>query len=623
MRAHKYDPLELINAMDALQFDEAAGLVIESLLDVEKKPDDYLTALSPPEQEAFGQGIRDASQKALTVLELIGENSELCLEIALWAKAMTKHAFKSLASREADHLISTLVPDISVLCRVLGKLSERLQTLLGNPGNEGQAETDSDGLIFCSLQLLEIASELSESMEEGSRQVLTSVLKALLGNVVTPDELVQPCLETLLKVSRDQLTDVSEITVEVGRMAQEVEDLKVQYELRRLVIWQVCLEHADPNAIRDHMDKLEDWKRHVESIVRDDSSHELVGQASISCWGRLGLYQSVDSLTNDFIPLLLPVLRESKNSPTELSAQCLVALIDWCLLAPSVMEAHEVIAETLSRWLHDSKNTRHMCLSAELCCKLLLASDTIQYARNPNWVARLVMLFFHPPTIDDDEMDLGSPGRLPQVLSMFFHHNFKNPALLADSAAPLLELFASQRKKSKLIIKMLEFLAEAIERVSVKSQTDGSLTPKAEGDDTQEKENGHSSESPEVSHTLNFAIHLAAFLEVSHDRVNVTNLRSLCKFLGEMDISHEHPSALQLRRTLDETSLCMEDKTARRNLAPLVEELSQVQDVEEEDGEERESDDEDENKDRRSSTKTMESVSSRRSAARSSLGAAN
>ena len=595
MKLVKYDPLVLLRHLNVLEQDTVCESVV-SILRKATSDDSMLSELSDPESRAF----REAMQGATLPLSMEDENAPTSERLFL-SIASIKH---SASQHDKDVLLGKLVPDVSILCRVLEKNTGLLIQAIEEKDEDLEVE-----YVSVSAQLLQLAA--LADLEEGSRRLVSTALQRLLSSILAPDDLVEDAVKALKSVCRDGLSFIDQIvaiTKDVDARADQNEELFVNHKLRVLSILTVLFEIIDPKQAGNP--KLGDLSEVILPLVENENT--LIREAAVSCVGKIGLFTPASRIQSDFEPLLLKVLLD-ENETQEIRGQAMLGLADWCLLH----QIHPTFSDFISQALTRASFPRGMvCIAAEIAAKLLLVGKT----HNQEWLAALVSMLFDPSVeSEEDESDqdndvkqVGSPIRIHQILTLFFPAyclKYNEGTHLIDSVSTILDsIFQRQQalKKSKSrkstgrkaskatwpLAKIVDYVVSTCEQAAdIAKKIENTEDDEEAPSDAQDKEStDQTGETPlerpaKSSALLLAAIQVATYLGKNVDELSSTSRRALCKWLGGVYLEFEAEfleDLSRLRRAVDEVEMSLSDAISSRTLKPLIELLGDVPAEEEE-----------------------------------------
>jgi condensin complex subunit 3 len=486
MKTAKFNPITIMKHLNVVENEDACEKVIQVLLDA----DDEMLAehLSDPEIRAYWQGIETATTPVVVVDANNNKPSTQLLDVNMvffararcqYVKDTNKRAKNVTTTRQAEAILSKVLPDIPVLCEIFERHSAALIKAVVAGGQKEDdndsdmdddesnnrrssslssslenAEKNQDSLTLTCLQLLQMACMSSSEMEEGSRLHLKQTMTNMLGSIITPDDVVEGCMVTLQAIHNvnggevDFCRCVSDIVHQLQRDAEVAvssgdDGLNDNRLLRILSILSILFEKVSsvsPSIVADLATVIVPAAR--------CETNELVREAAVSCIGKLGLFTPEQTVLGDFKPLLLKIV-SNKEETLEIRAQAMLALCDWSILFSDTLGPCPVVADgdddnddstplvvtfpdlVFAMMAHEELGM--VCVAAEVACKLLITGKIC----DSSWLARLVTLFFDVRLNDDDEVmedddndcnqpdaaaasEVGSPVRLQQLLSLFF-----------------------------------------------------------------------------------------------------------------------------------------------------------------------------------------------------------
>lgn len=569
IKAVKYNPIQLLRCINVINNPAAAAAAVQALREAD--PTILSEVLSEAEIRAFYQEFSDATNFSIdNLLKADVNDDESALKVERLFLARTVIG-QSLSASKKDALLSKLVPDITVLCEVLERFANKLMKALAS--NDDNAIDQEEEHIFICSELLQLATIDAVSMEEGSRRVFTSVMKSMLVNILTPDDLIEGCVKALQQSAANNIDQ--EVTFIVSKLDETATDeLKVNFTLRILSIITIILETGSPSPAT-----ISDFARQIVPAVTH--SNALVREAAISCFGRLGLFTDPQTVKSDYKPTMLNVATDDAET-MEIRAQAMLALTDWSMLFIG-SDIDAVFRALIEELMEPRYGTGTVCVAAEIAAKLLLTGKVC----DSNWLARLVLIFFDEKLERDDRdvTEVGSPLRLQQLLSVFF------PAFavasrtgrdaLMGSILPLLELVHNfkqlSKKKSRKALPVTKMLDFVISSVEMGRATAALLQKKKFHQANPETQVDKEVES---SPRLLAAIQVATFLSEKGSDLSTSYLRALCKIIGEIDLVidnelWEHLSLL--KELLEELGNVIDDNNSLGSFVKVTELLAEVE----------------------------------------------
>jgi len=487
-----------------------------------------------------------------------------------------------LTFAQKEDFVTKITPDIPTLCDLFQKHLDRFVESI-----QENDEECMDQECFVCLQLLQLA-KIAGLQEEGSRRHFANVMNHVLANAETPDDLVEECVEALRATHENEFDFFNAISLILANLTSSASfgDGDDTGHTRVLFIFSVVLENC-PSSLSTH-DLFDLMTKIILSAVTN--SNRTVREIGICCFGKLGLFSSTATILSEFKPILLGIAANEEEA-IQCRAQALLGLCDWALLFSDILQPSnysssgeslcllEIVQEMMQH-----KNTTLATIAAEVATKLLFSAQI----SDSSVLAFLLVSFLDPnkydgrsePTDEDvDVKDVGSPLRLQQLFSLFF------PAFCLKSSECRRKLLDSIEKALELAltgstVKKSKKRAAAFPLVKIVDYVYAVAVGGGPG-----YENSTSSETAGESATVNFDpalsanLQVARFLTKNEKELNVTQLRSLCKFLGNQDIqieNHEKERLGKLKDYIEE--LCfLEDAASLKALRPLIDLLSRVQ----------------------------------------------
>ena len=576
MKSCAYDPIKLLEKLQVFIYDTACETAVNTILNAEAKD---LASLSEPEIRAFRHGIDQS------LLSISDHKQDIAAEAIFWTRVVFSRA-KTAA--EKDILTNQIFPDIAILSQILERHVKMLMKAI-----EEQNEEEEDRLTCICQQLLQLAAMVD--LEEGSRRHAIAVMKNMLCSVISPDDLIEGCVLLLKQVNyreSDYLNQVLEVLDNLGNLMESLGELQENHLLRILSIIIVVLENATSALASSQC--IECITNQVLMAVKHEN--DLIREAAVSCFGKLGFFSNQETVLSGYKPLLLTIASDTEEN-VEIRAQALLALSDWSILmgdidsCTPVRQSNISVSRLVSNLMVDSDEPAFKCIAAEVASKLLFSGKIL----NNRWLAQLVIIFFDAELTDladaeeenAEETAVKQPGsavRLQQLLSIFFpayciksQHGSQE---LVNSVTPMLEIASdkqSRKKKSRgsksvPYAKMLGYISETV-RAAEESRNSGGET-KADRD----KETPSPSDVPQLSSDLSIGMQLAEFLSKKSGDLSVTVLRTLCKILGACSLGESEPvqALARLKRFVEELGMEITDVTCLRAIAPLEQDLAEV-----------------------------------------------
>jgi len=612
MKGVKFCPVELLRSMGATthedEAEKALRVVLKTVRSTSKNRSIILKDLSDPEIRSFDENINLRMVK-LDKDAIFDEYQIFYTRVA----CSTAKESSNLTFSQKEDLIARTTPDIPTLCDLLQK---HLKRLVESIKEEDQESEDQE--CFVCLELLRVA-KVSDLQEEGSRRFFANAMTNILASLETPDELVEECVEALRTTYEDEseyFNAISMITIEINDTATTSSLVDCALEdgkesrciLRVLLLFSIVLENA-PTSLSNH-DLFDGMTKIILSSVLAPKVRG-TSELSIGALGKLGLFSDESTILSEFKPILLDIAA-NEDILLECRGQALLSLSDWALLFPGILEPHHCDSTpegknlcfvSILLGILEHKNSPITFLAAEVATKLLFSvqiwdKNVICKANEmqSRLLAALLASFLGPnsnPQVNIDEdvniKDIGSPIRLQQLLSLFFpvfclkSDGCRN-ALLSSiekalEAVMLISPYSSKAKKRFLVFPLLK----VVEYICSVVMDSGAASEGVAVDETADNNNTSRIISNENSGlvALIASLHVSRFLVKNEAKLTVTQLRSLCKFLGaqgrEIQVDDDNEK-VQIRKLKD----CMEELTflessSKKALRPLVELLSSVE----------------------------------------------
>eukprot|EP00536_Pseudo-nitzschia_multiseries_P012519 jgi/Psemu1/260684/estExt_Genewise1Plus.C_4820028 len=603
MKAAQFCPVELLRFMGVTTFEEECEKTLRVVVNTARtsgsaRSNAILQELSEPEIRSFCSNLERSMIKLRDSSVTFDEYQLFYTRVA----CSSAKESSELTFAQKEDFMAKITPDIPTLCDLFQKHVYRFVESIHEDDEECM-----DQECFVCLQLLQLA-KVSGLQEEGSRRHFANVMTGVLANAETPDDLIEECVESLRATYENEFDFFNAISLILANLtsAGSSGDSGSTDHTRVLFIFSVVLENA-PSTLSTH-DLFDVMTKIILSAVTNPN--RTVREIGICCFGKLGLFSNPATILSEFKPILLEVAANEEEAVT-CRGQALLGLCDWALLFSDILQPSNdssspgeslsllrIVQETIQH-----KNTTLATIAAEVATKLLFSAKT----SDNSVLAFLLVSFLDPNNYsehserndeDVDVKDVGSPLRLQQLLSMFFPafclKSSECRSNLLDSIEKALELAldGSTTKKSKKR-KAAYPLVKIVDYVSSIAGNGGIMS-----------ESHSSNETPGTSATADFdpvlsaSLQVARFVTKNEQEMNVTQLRSLCKFLGNQDIQIENRETERLGKLKD----CMydlsflEDSASLKALRPLIDLLSTVKGYEDNNDDEEEEDD-DENDD--------------------------
>jgi condensin complex subunit 3 len=596
-KAARFCPVELMRFMGATMYEEECEKALQVVLKMARvssstKSNPILQELSDPEIRSLCLNI-DKSMIRLIDSNVVFDEYQL-----FYTRVACSNAKESsdLTFAQKEDLMTKTTPDIPTLCDLLQKHLGRFVESI-----QEQDEECIDQECFVCLQLLQLA-KIAGLQEEGSRRHFAKAMIDILANAQTPDELVEECVEALRATFENELDFFNAISVILANLTSvpNSESGDNKDHARVLFIFSVVLENA-PSTLSTH-DLFNVMAKIILSAVANPNT--TIREVGIGCFGKLGLLSNASTILSEFRPILLKIAAK-KEEAIQCRGQSLLALSDWTLVFPDILQPYldsnsgesvsflSIVRETIQH-----TNGTLATIAAEVATKLLFS---VQLS-DGSLLASLLVSFLDPNNRqeydetndhDIDIKDVGSPLRLQQLLSLFFpsfclkSEESRNALLGSIEKALLVALDYSPKKKGKIrstafpLVKIVEYVCSVV--------TDSGVIPSKVVADATTVNYGAQKNYSSVSASLQ----VATFLVENEQRLKVTQLRPLCKFLGNQEIrldDHDMVKLGKLKDLTEELSF-LEDSPSLTSLRPLTELLSSVKGYEDNNNDD---DDEDE-----------------------------
>ena len=586
-KAARFCPVELMRMMGATMYEDECEKALQVVLKLahasnstESSP--ILHELSDPELRSLCSNV-DKSMVRLVDSNVVFDEYQLFYTRI--ACSIAKES-SDLSFSQKEDLLAKTTPDIPTLCDLfkkhLGRFKESLQE---------QDEECIDQECFVCQQLLQLA-KIAGLQEEGSRRHFSNVMNATLADPETPEELVEECVEALRATFENDIDFFDAISIILANLTSTEDSDDGKDHARILFIFSVVLENA-PRSFSTH--ELFDV---VTKIILSSVTNPnvMIREIGISCFAKLGLLSNTSTIQSQYKPILLKIAA-NKEEALQCRGQSLLALSDWALVFPDTVQPSpdSVSVDGLTllsvvKEMIQHANTTLATIAAEVATKLLFSERVLDECL----LASLLVLFLDPnekqgiDETDDHDMDInevGSPLRLQQLLSLFFpafclkSERCRNLLLGSIEEALNAALKCSSNKKEKArslafpLAKLVEYVFHVLansEVMSNKVVDDGNI---AESNDKK------------FDPSLSASLQVAKFLVENEQKLKVTQLRSLCKFLGKREIrleDHEMVKLGKLKDLMEELSF-LDDTSSLKSLHSLTELLSNVKGYEDSD----------------------------------------
>jgi condensin complex subunit 3 len=482
-------------------------------------------------------------------------------------------------------------------------------------------------------------AQATDLKEEGSRRHFIAAMKNVLVAIETPEDLLEDSIKALLfahEAETDFLQTISDIISELSTCyASKEKDndvLQSVSTLRIISILAVTLENASASMASKSI--LQGFSFYIVPAIT--SRHALVREGGVACLGRLAMLSDGATVLEEFKPLLLNVASNS-DEKLEIRAQAIMAICDLSFLFSEMLDESQdsvSFVHLLVDLLSTSKPAV-VAVAAETASKLLFAGRTL----DKSLLAQLVVTYFDQDMAslenneeDHDVVDIGSPLRMQQLLSLFFPayamRGTNCKSALVSCIEPMLHAVMERlnEKGAKVsdwpMARMVEYVESLLECTSSAAASNNHDTTKesscvdANNNKEEEETNTNSSqdkdESPnpqEPSYEALVAIQVSQFLLKRNESIKTTLVRQLCKALGSTRIDTETTDSttlLKLKTNMDELAMSISDSTCLRSLKPLMESLDSLDADDECDDESTET--EDESEDESSLAEALEAI---------------
>jgi len=583
-KAAQFCPVELMRFMGATTYEAESEKALQVVLNTARmrgstKSNVILQELSDPEIRSLCSNL----EKSMIKLQ---DSSVIFDEYQLFytrAACSTAKESSDMTFTQKEDLMTKITPDIPTLCDLFQKHLDRFVESVQEDDEECM-----DQECFVCLQLLQLA-KIAGLQEEGSRRHFANVMIDVLANSETPNELIEECVEALRATYNENEFDffnaisliLANLTSATSSGSGDTAD-----HAHVLFIFSIVLENAPP-SLSTH-DVFDVMTKIILSAVTN--SNRTVREIGICCFGKLGLFADTATILSEFKPILLKISANEEEA-IQCRAQALLGLSDWALLFSDVLLPFNDSSSEESLYLLlivqemiQHANTTLAAIAAEVATKLLFS---VQISDN-SLLALLLVSFLDPNEYqeqseandhDIDVKDVGSRLRLQQLLSLFFPSfclkSVECRCKLLDSIEKALEMALdhSSTKKSKKrsiafpLVKIVDYVCSIV------------LDSRALSITAPVNETPQESETKDFDPTLSASLQVASFLIKNGQELNVTQIRSLCKFLGNQEIrtkDHEWAQLGKLKDCMEE--LCfLEDSLSLKALGPLIDSLSSVE----------------------------------------------
>lgn len=598
-KAARFCPVELMRFMGATMYEEECEKALHVVLKMARvssstKSNPILQELSDPEIRSLCLNI-DKSMVRLIDSNVVFDEYQL-----FYTRVACSNVKESsdLTFSQKEDLMTKTTPDIPTLCDLLQKHLGRFVESI-----QEQDEECIDQECFVCLQLLQLA-KIAGLQEEGSRRHFANVMIDILASAQTPDELVEECVEALRATFENELDFFNAVSVILANLtsAPNSDSGDNKDHARVLFIFSVVLENA-PATLSTH-DLFDVMAKIILSAVANPNT--TIREVGIGCFGKLGLLSNASTILSEFKPILLKIAAK-KEEAIQCRGQSLLALSDWTLVFPDILQPYldsnsgeSISFLSIVREMIQHTNATLGTIAAEVATKLLFS---VQIS-DGSLLASLLVSFLNPNNRqeydetsdhDIDIKEVGSPLRLQQLLSLFFpafclkSEESRNALLGSIEKALSAALDYSPKKKGKSrsvafpLVTIVEYVCSVV--------TDSEVIPsEVVADATTMNSGAHKFDS-----SFSASLQVAKFLVENEQTLKVTQLRPLCKFLGNQEIridDHDSVELGKLKDLMEELSF-LDDSSSLKSLRPLTELLSSVKGYEDNNNDD-DDDDEDE-----------------------------
>jgi len=358
---------------------------ITSVVPLTTSPEITLAELSDPE-------VREYKQKVLKSMSIdvgnntnnengeggINKNNGLSPAAIIYIRTLCDMIVtsSSLSDVRKSTLLSSIVPDVTVLGQVLQHSISKLQTIREEVDDMEvdddvtqealtTFEAKEDAQCFVCLHLLKLCSvnnggnnvsnvNVVDLREEGSRRHFSSIIHHILCDSETHEGLVEGSVHALSASHEDEssfLLSVSEIIAIVVDTHEEESgsgvdggaigsgkklsrsDRMEQY-LRGIEIISVALEKTSRKMSSNAI--LRNFSSIILNAITDASLGALVREAGVSCLGRYVILMDEDIIIEKFKPLLMDIAI-CDNEKIEIRAQAMLAICDLAFMFERMM----------------------------------------------------------------------------------------------------------------------------------------------------------------------------------------------------------------------------------------------------------------------------------------------
>ncbi|VEU41141.1 unnamed protein product [Pseudo-nitzschia multistriata] len=594
-KAAHFCPVELMRFMGATTYEEECEKALQVVLNMARsrgttKSDTILQELSDPEIRSLCSNLEKSMVKLNDSSVIFDEYQLFYTRVA----CSTAQESSDLTFAQKEDLMSKTTPDIPTLCDLFQKHLHRFVESVQEDDEECM-----DQECFVCLQLLQL-TKVTGLQEEGSRRHFANIMIEVLANSETPDDLIEDCVEALRAANENEFDFYNAVSLILANLTSTTSsvDAEATDHTRVLFIFSIVLENAPSNLstheVFDVMTKI------ILSAVTN--SNRTVREIGICCFGKLGLYSDTATIASDFKPILLNIAA-NENESIQCRAQALLGLSDWAILFSDVLQpltdsssGNSLSLLVIVQEMIQHKNSTLSAIASEVATKLLFSAQTL----DNHLLSLLLVSYLDPSKIqqlgeandhDVDVKDVGSPLRLQQLLSLFF------PAFCLKSVecrCQLLEcienalnvaLNNSSKKRTKKRSVAFPLVKIVNYAFSIVLDSDNASTTPVSTEISNEI-----IEEPKANNfdpALMASLQVSSFLVKNGHELNLTQLRSLCKFLGNQDIRIENHNKAELGKLKDriEELAFLDDPSSLKALLPLTDLLSGVESYEDHDDE--------------------------------------
>ena len=558
MKEFNFNPILLLKQIDIVQHEDACEKIVKILHSADKQ--NLASVLSKNDFQAYWDELESAGSGLLGR----SQHREIDLSQLFYTRVRCQCLSESKTSVEKEGFLAPILPDIPTLCEVFELHAVALIKVIVDESQTTIQQNEEEMTSVC-LNLL-LLFEMVD-FEEGARLHLKGTMMRMLQAVTTPEDLVEGCAKALRHVvgnNEKDFWDVSLTVLDSLKRDDLPADVETSRSLRVLSLISVVCEISSPR-LSYASSVLERFSSEVFSGLSDDE--ELVRQAAVGCLGRIGLFASPKSLSENYLQACIDVLNNEDES-LEIRAQAMLALSDWTLIRPELSGSIESLQTAISCFMsHDDISVA--CTAAEVALRLLFARKLTDSAL----LANLVFLFFDPRLSErseegevesEDVTEIGAPGRMQQLLSLFFPafclrtDNDGREAFVA-CVGKLLEICQKKegqkrRRESKAlpVATMLDYILST-------AQPDP-------------EENKSPTEAPRLALTM--ALQVSQFICHNHVDFTKTFTRTLSKYLGKVylegdPLQQDKQRLVMLMDNLETIGMELTDETSLQSLENL------------------------------------------------------